>query len=116
MKPRDALLKNKNKREISANIIEKMKCYPDFYVKVWKACLKIPAGKTLTYKQLAEKIGSPGASRAVGTALSKNPFAPLIPCHRVIRGDGKMGGYSGIGGVEKKLKMIQYENETKKDA
>jgi O-6-methylguanine DNA methyltransferase len=106
----------KTMKKIPKNIIEKMKIYPDFYIKVWKACFKIPAGKTLTYLQLAKKIGAPKAVRAVGTALSKNPFAPIVPCHRVIRSDGKMGGYSAAGGIKKKLQMLKYEKETGKDA
>jgi O-6-methylguanine DNA methyltransferase len=103
-------------KKIPEDIIEKMKNYPDFYVKVWKACFKISAGKTLTYLQLAKNIGAPRAARAVGTALSKNPFAPVIPCHRVIRTDGKIGNYSAAGGIKKKLKMLKYERETGKDA
>jgi O-6-methylguanine DNA methyltransferase len=70
----------------------------------------------LTYKQIAEKIGSPKAARAVGTALSKNPFAPIIPCHRVIRSDGKLGGYSARGGIKKKLEMIKSERQNGTDA
>ena len=93
-----------------------MKDYPPFYVKVWKACFEIPAGKTMTYSQLAKKIAAPKAARAVGTALGKNPFAPIIPCHRVIRNDGKMGGYSAEGGIKRKEKMLEYEKITKKDA
>jgi O-6-methylguanine DNA methyltransferase len=103
-------------KKIPKDIIEKMKNYPDFYVKVWKTCFKISPGKTLTYSQLAKNIGAPKAARAIGTALSKNPFAPVIPCHRVIRTDGKMGGYSVTGGIKKKLKMLKYEKETGKDA
>jgi O-6-methylguanine DNA methyltransferase len=101
---------------IPQNIIKKMNKYPDFYKKVWTVCFEIPAGKTLTYKQIAEKIGSPKAARAVGTALANNPFAPLIPCHRVIRSDGKLGGYSASGGLKKKQAMLKYENETGKNA
>jgi O-6-methylguanine DNA methyltransferase len=103
-------------RKIPKDIIKKMEDYPDFYKKVWIACFNIPAGKTLTYKQIAEKIGAPNAASAVGTALAKNPFAPIIPCHRVIRSDGKLGGYSAVGGLKKKLEMIEYERRTKKDA
>jgi O-6-methylguanine DNA methyltransferase len=102
--------------KLSKEILEKMRSYPPFYVKVWKACSAIPAGKTLTYGQLAEKIGSPKAARAVGTALSKNPFAPAVPCHRVLRADGKMGGFSAKGGIKLKEKMLKYERETKKNA
>jgi O-6-methylguanine DNA methyltransferase len=83
------------------DIAVEMKNYPEFYVKVWKVCFAIPAGKTLTYLQLAKKIDSPKAARAVAMALSKNPFAPIIPCHRVTRSDGKMSGYSAPGGINK---------------
>jgi len=76
--------------------------YPKFYKKVWIECMKIPEGETRTYKQIAEKIGHPKAYRAVGSALAGNPFAPFIPCHRVIRSDGKLGNYSGPGGIKKK--------------
>lgn len=107
---------NGNNKKIPEDIVEKMKDFPNFYVKVWKACFDIFPGKTLTYKQLAKKIRMPKAARAVGIALSKNPFAPIIPCHRVIRSDGKMGGYSGVGGINKKLKMLKYEEQTGKNA
>ncbi|WP_202812882.1 methylated-DNA--[protein]-cysteine S-methyltransferase [Endomicrobium proavitum] len=103
-------------KKLSKEILEKMKNYPPFYVKVWKECFNIPAGKTLTYLQLAKKIGAPKAARAVGTALSKNPFAPVVPCHRVIRTDGKMGGFSAKGGIKLKLKMLDYEKRTGKNA
>ena len=72
-------------------------------------CAKIPKGQTRTYGQIAKAIGKPRASRAVGSALSINPLAPLIPCHRVIRSDGEMGGYSANGGVKKKKKLIEKE-------
>lgn len=90
-------------------IKRKFKDYPPFYQKVWLACYLIPAGKTSTYGKIAKIIGHPGAARAVGQALAKNPFAPSIPCHRVIKGDGKMGGYSGSGGIKKKREMLARE-------
>ncbi|MDR1942021.1 MAG: MGMT family protein [Endomicrobium sp.] len=104
------------KKTLPKEISDKMKNYPPFFVKVWKACFNIPAGKTLTYGELAVKIGSPKAARAVGMALSKNPFAPAVPCHRVIRSDGKMGGFSAKGGIKLKEKMLKYEKENKKNA
>lgn len=64
-----------------------------FQLKVWECLLKIPLGATSTYGAIAENIGSPKASRAVGTAVGSNPVSFLIPCHRVIRGDGGIGGY-----------------------
>ncbi|MDR1942989.1 MAG: MGMT family protein [Endomicrobium sp.] len=103
-------------RKMPKDIIKEMSKYPDFYKKVWTACFEIPAGKTLTYKQIAEKIGLPKAAKAVGAALANNPFAPLIPCHRVIRSDGKLGGYSASGGLKKKQAMLKYEKETGKNA
>jgi O-6-methylguanine DNA methyltransferase len=90
-------------------IAEKMKSYSLFEQSVWKACARIPAGETRTYAWIATQIGKPGASRAVGTALGRNPFAPTIPCHRVVRSDGKMGGYSGRGGIKTKIKLLKKE-------
>jgi methylated-DNA-[protein]-cysteine S-methyltransferase len=91
------------------SILKKMKMYPAFQQKVWRACAEIPAGETRTYGWIATKIGLPSAARAVGTALGKNPFAPIIPCHRVLRSDGSMGGYSAPGGIQKKLEMLREE-------
>ena len=87
----------------------KLKNYPQFQQQVWLACAEIPAGQTRTYSWIAEKIGRPNASRAVGTALGKNPFAPVIPCHRVLRSDGTLGGYSGPGGLKTKLALLKKE-------
>ena len=70
---------------------------------------RIPKGNTATYKQIAERIGHPKAYRAVGTALRKNPFAPFVTCHRVIRGDGSIGNYSAQGGSKAKLKLLKSE-------
>jgi methylated-DNA-[protein]-cysteine S-methyltransferase len=83
--------------------------YNSFQQKVYRAIMKIPEGKVLTYGEVAKRIGHPGAARAVGTALSKNQDAPIIPCHRVIASDGKMGGYSGKGGIKGKIKLLKKE-------
>ena len=80
-----------------------------FQVKVWKYLFKIPPGTVKTYKEVAKIIKRPNAARAVANACSKNPYAPTIPCHRVIRSDGKLGGYSGIGGLNMKKKMLKKE-------
>jgi methylated-DNA-[protein]-cysteine S-methyltransferase len=77
-----------------------------FQKSVWSALTKIPKGKTLTYKELAKKIGKPKAVRAVANAVGANPCAPSIPCHRVIRSDGTLGGYSGVGGVKTKRALL----------
>lgn len=74
---------------------------------VYDVVSKIPKGKFMTYKEVAIKIGKPNATRAVGTALSKN-FNPKIPCHRVVRSDGKLGDYNR-GGSEKKRKILKEE-------
>lgn len=81
----------------------------DFQIKVWQALKKIKKGQVITYKELAKRIGKPRAVRAVGNAVAKNPMAPTVPCHRVIRSDGKLGGYSGKGGIKTKLKLLKSE-------
>ena len=77
-----------------------------FQNKVWKEIKKIPKGKVTTYKNIAKKIGFPKASRAVANACGKNPYAPLIPCHRVIKSDFTIGGYSRKGGIKQKIKLL----------
>lgn len=94
---------------ISEKIKRDMRAYSPFEQKVWRACATIPKGQTRTYGWIAQKLGQPNAARAVGTALGKNPFAPMIPCHRVVRSDGSMGGYSGEGGIKTKLKLLKRE-------
>ena len=81
----------------------------EFQIKVWKAISNIPKGKTLTYKELAKIIGKPKATRAIANACGKNPFPIKIPCHRVIRSDGNIGGYSGKGGVNSKIILLKKE-------
>jgi methylated-DNA-[protein]-cysteine S-methyltransferase len=92
-----------------ATIKVQMKRYPEFYQKVWQACAEIPVGEVRTYGWIARKIGRPGAARAVGQALGRNPFAPVIPCHRVVSASGKLGGYSGPGGLRRKRLFLQKE-------
>ena len=81
----------------------------NFQLKVWKYLKKIPKGKVKTYKQVAIAINNPKSARAVANACAKNPYAPKIPCHRVIRSDGSVGGYSGRGGIKKKLRLLRSE-------
>ncbi len=78
-----------------------------FAAKVLKQTCKIPRGGVDTYSGLALKIGSPGAARAVGTALANNPFPLVIPCHRVVRSDGSLGGFGG--GIRMKKELLQKE-------
>ncbi|WP_300609433.1 MGMT family protein [Methanohalophilus sp.] len=81
----------------------------DFERRVLQFTRLIPYGKTLTYSELAEAIGNHGAARAVGTALRKNPYPLLIPCHRVVRKDG-IGNYA-FGGTDLKRKLIEMEKD-----
>tara|TARA_B100000427_G_C15454786_1_gene571283 strand:- start:526 stop:804 length:279 start_codon:yes stop_codon:yes gene_type:complete len=82
----------------------------EFQIKVWKEIAKIPYGETITYKDLAIAIGKPNSSRAVANACGKNPYPVRIPCHRVIRSDGNLGGYSGKGGIKTKMKLLKRES------
>ena len=83
-----------------------------FQLKVWNYLKKIPRGKVKTYSEVAEAIGKPLAVRAVANAIGKNPLAPQIPCHRVIRSDGSLGGYSGKGGIKTKRLLLKKEGIT----
>ena len=80
-----------------------------FQLKVWNYLMKIPKGKILTYKEVARAIGKPKSFRAVANAVGKNPFPPNIPCHRVVRSDGGIGGYSGKGGIDQKIRLLRSE-------
>ena len=83
-----------------------------FQLRVWTYLKKIPLGSVKTYSQVAKSIGKPLAVRAVANAIGKNPHAPKIPCHRVIRSDGSMGGYSGKGGLKTKKLLLKREGIT----
>jgi len=85
----------------------------DFSIKVFKQACKIPCGKVATYSGLAAKIGKPRAARAVGTALANNPFPIIIPCHRVVRADGSLGGFGG--GLEMKRELLNREGVSLND-
>lgn len=80
-----------------------------FQLKVWNYLKKIPHGKTKSYLEVAKAIGKPKAVRAVANAIGKNPYPIKIPCHRVIRSDRTVGGYSGKGGLKVKLKLLKKE-------
>jgi len=78
-------------------------------IKVWKYLIKIKSGETRTYADVAKNIGYPKAIRAVASAVGKNPFPITIPCHRVIKSDGSLGGYSGKGGIKAKRLLLKKE-------
>lgn len=82
-----------------------------FQQSVWNALQTIPYGQTISYKQLAEKVGNPKACRAVGNANGKNPIAIIIPCHRVIAGDNSLGGYAG--GLDTKTTLLRLEGDVR---
>jgi len=81
--------------------------WSNFYRRVWTETAKIPRGKVSTYGQVANKISNPRAARAVGTALAKNPFPLLIPCHRVIQSSGELGNYSAGGPTVKRHLLVR---------
>ena len=80
-----------------------------FQLTVWNYLRQIPKGTVKTYSQIANDIGKPLAVRAVANAIGKNPHPPKIPCHRVIRSDGSLGGYSGKGGIKTKKMLLKKE-------
>ena len=80
-----------------------------FQLKVWNYLKTIPKSKVKSYLEVAKAIGKPLAVRAVANAIGKNPYPPEIPCHRVIRSDGSLGGYSGKGGIQQKRRLLRSE-------
>lgn len=82
---------------------------PAFYRRVYEAARTIPLGETRTYGDIARQVGDSGAARAVGQALGRNPFAIVVPCHRVLAADGKTGGFSATGGTVTKLRLLTIE-------
>ena len=84
-----------------------------FQIKVWEEIKKIPKGNVKTYKEIASILGNPNSSRAVANACAKNPLIIQIPCHRVIRSDGLLGGYSGKGDIKKKKQLLVEEGFNK---
>jgi methylated-DNA-[protein]-cysteine S-methyltransferase len=82
---------------------------PDFHRGVYAAARTIPVGRTLTYGEIAERLGDPSVARDVGQALGENPFPIIVPCHRVLAANGKLGGFSAPGGTTTKLKLLRIE-------
>ncbi len=82
---------------------------PDFHRRVYEAARSISPGQTLTYGEIARRLGDPSQARAVGQALGANPFPILVPCHRVLAANGKTGGFSAPGGVSTKLRLLEIE-------
>ena len=86
-----------------------MERVPAFERRVYEVARTIPPGQTLTYGEVAARLGDPGAAREVGQALGRNPFAVIVPCHRVVAAGGKTGGFSATGGVTTKLRLLEIE-------
>ena len=93
--------------ESKADVIKQLSDKTDFEIEVLVTTFGIPKGKVSTYKRIAEKIGKPHAYRAVGNALHKNPLAPVVPCHRVIRSDGRIAGEKGS--IEARRSLLEEE-------
>lgn len=91
------------------NVELDMEGLPPFNRRVYEITRKISPGKTLSYGEIAVRLGARGAARAVGQALGKNPFAIVVPCHRVLAATGKMTGFSAHGGVSTKLRLLSIE-------
>lgn len=81
----------------------------EFQRDVWRALLQIPRGQVRTYSWVARASGHPDAVRAVASAIARNPLPPIIPCHRVVRSNGDIGGYSPAGGVAEKRRLLEME-------
>ena len=96
-------------RDDLSDIALDMSDVPPFHQRVYEVARAIPPGRTLTYGEVAARISEPGAARAVGQALGHNPFAPVVPCHRVLALGARSGGFSAGGGVATKLRMLQIE-------
>ena len=86
-----------------------MAAVSDFEQSVYAICRAIPRGKALTYGDVAYRLGDVSLSRAVGVALGRNPFPPIVPCHRVLGADGKMVGFSATGGIALKRRLLALE-------
>ena len=98
-------------RDLAAIPLDMAQVAP-FNGRVYEEARTIPPGRTLTYGEIAARLGEPGAARAVGQALGQNPFPIIVPCHRVVAAGGKMGGFSARGGVTTKLRMLAIEGAT----
>ncbi len=98
-----------NQPEDLSHIVLDMRGIPPFYRRVYEAARQIAPGSTLSYGELAGRLGEPRSAQAVGQALGRNPFAPVVPCHRVLAAGARAGGFSAAGGVTTKLRLLLIE-------
>lgn len=82
---------------------------PEFHRRAYELARSLAVGETISYGEMARRLGEPGAARAVGQAMGSNPFAPIVPCHRVLAAGGRSGGFSAPGGAHTKLRMLAIE-------
>jgi methylated-DNA-[protein]-cysteine S-methyltransferase len=97
-----------DKCDLSAAALD-MDGVPEFHQQVYAVARTIPAGATLSYGDIATRVGDTSAAREVGEAMGRNPFPIIVPCHRVLAAGGKLGGFSAAGGVTTKLRLLQIE-------
>lgn len=102
-----ALLRGE-RRDLSSVALD-MEGIPQFHRRVYEVARTVPPGGTMTYGEIATRLGDPGAARDVGQALARNPFALIVPCHRVLAANGKLGGFSAAGGVTTKATLLKIE-------
>jgi len=98
-----------------ADVALDMDGVPPFHRRVYQVARTIPPGATLSYGEIAARLGAPGSARAVGQALGRNPFAIVVPCHRVLAAGGKVGGFSANGGITTKLRLLSLEGAQAND-
>jgi len=91
------------------NVLLDMDSVPPFHQRVYALARRLLPGETVTYGEMAAQLGEPGAARAVGQALGANPFAPVVPCHRILAAGGGAGGFSAHGGASTKLRLLLIE-------
>ena len=96
------------RRDLSGAVLDS-EAVPDFHRRVYAIARTIPPGSTMSYGEIAERLGDRALARDVGEALGRNPFPIIVPCHRVMAAGGKMGGFSAPGGVRTKLRMLSIE-------
>jgi methylated-DNA-[protein]-cysteine S-methyltransferase len=91
------------------DIVVDLDAVPEFHRRVYEVARTVPPGQTITYGEIARRLGVPHESREVGQALGRNPIAIIVPCHRVLGADGKMGGFSATGGIVTKRRILEIE-------
>jgi methylated-DNA-[protein]-cysteine S-methyltransferase len=102
-------------RDDLADVVLDLEALPAFPRRVYEIARAIGPGATLTYGEVAARLGEPGAARAVGHALGRNPFPIIVPCHRVLAADGRMGGFSAHGGTTTKRRLLAIEGARLQD-